>query len=134
MLQRGLFGAAAAVMVCAIVAALLQLAILIFGVFSARDHRDRPASCGTAPFAAPAHTRPPPGTDSGREIRMALTGKPPSPMTLSRNGFACRLTGAPRVCKGANIRVPWVRLCNYLIQMSSGMGGAQRGRRIRQKG
>ena len=34
MLQRGLFCAAAAVMVCAIGAALLQLAILIFGVSS----------------------------------------------------------------------------------------------------
>jgi hypothetical protein len=32
MLQRGLFGAAAAVMVCAIGAAVLQLAVLILGM------------------------------------------------------------------------------------------------------
>ena len=34
MLQRGLFGAAAAVMVCAIGAAVLQLAVLILGMSS----------------------------------------------------------------------------------------------------
>jgi len=34
MLQRGLLGAAAAIMACAIGAALLQLAMLIFGVSS----------------------------------------------------------------------------------------------------
>jgi hypothetical protein len=34
MLQRGLFGAAAAIMVCAIGAAVLQLAVLILGMSS----------------------------------------------------------------------------------------------------
>jgi len=58
MVQRGLFCAASTVIVCAIGAALLQLAVMILSFSSpGRDYRDHPDGSRPAQFAAPAHTR-----------------------------------------------------------------------------